>query len=1246
MKWRHLVRLAFASTLLFAAACAGNDTPDDPSDDDTGPVADAGPDVGSDAESDGGPGDGGMPDGGGDPGPEYRQCDSLPSPPSDQLCQVEQGSSEMVMLRGEVVTNSTVYEHGRVLVDRSGEQSTIQCVGCDCGSETGDAEPTTVTCPDGVVSPSLINPHDHLGWATVGPTDTGETRYDHRHEWRTGARSKPEISTPSGDYSRASLLHGELRNLMGGATTIAGSTSGTSAQGLLRNPDNEGATEGVDVSVEYSTFPLRDVGGTLKTDSCDYNDDPNSNSMDRYEVLRNDIYLPHVSEGIDPAAQNEYSCMSQAGSESRDLMADNTSVVHGIGMTAEDIRKLSADGGQLVWSPRTNISLYGQTAEVLTYRNYDVPIALGTDWSVTGSMNMRRELACADYLNQNHYDQAFSDRDLWRMATLNAAKSLGIDDHVGDLREGYLADIAIFDGSETDDAYRAVMEGDASSVHLVMRGGEPLYGDQAIVDGMAGSDSPEGCSQIDVCGTSRRVCVERDTQDDADGAVTLQELKDAASEDAYPLFKCESSEQYEPTCVPSRGSEYDGMSTMEDRDGDGIPNSEDNCPDVFNPARPLGDGQPNADGDDRGDVCDPCPTDADDECDPNDFDGDGIPDDEDNCPFEPNRGQADGDDDGTGDACDNATTPYDIRNGAHETGELVELSGLVVTAVNEGEDGSGIFVQVSPDDPDYDGAAGSGIYVNLGDAELPARGDVIDLNGRVTDFYGLTQISGVTEFDIRDDMDRAMPDPASVSACELATGGAKAESYRGVLVKVEDVLVSDANPDGPDEDFGEFAVGSCGDRGGLRVDDLMHEVTPNPEKDWEFLKLVGPLHYSFENTKLVPRDAEDVELGDAEMSSLEPSMMYMPAGETAVPKPNFDIQLEYPSAQETTVELSYPNPGKLDGPSTVTIPAGETGISPELTGNQASSSLTDLASIEAAVAGSSGDPATADVLVYDDQLPRPVADVSVQPQIVRVDNDIQVTVDLEVPATSGGTPLDISSNSDLDLPAQSPTVAADDFSTTFTVGAGSTDGKKTLTVATDDNSVSADVTVEQGPVGDCLIISEYIEGSGSNNKAIELYNCGGSNLELADYGVCIAFNDNTSCGSAAKMDAVTLQPQEVYTMCNTTSGSAGDPVSGIKQNCDQEAASTMNFNGNDRLLVFEDKNKNGDYDATNDAIMDSFGRVSEPPSGTPWSDQTLRRCDLSPYKGQDPFNVGDYYTSHTPFTADTYGDPPSQMTCP
>ncbi len=155
--------------------------------------------------------------------------------------------------------------------------------------------------------------------------------------------------------------------------------------------------------------------------------------------------------------------------------------------------------------------------------------------------------------------------------------------------------------------------------------GESAPGGWSVHEGDAGvSSSDTRTEPADVADTSPGQVSPTDTSEsappdrDGDGVADRQD-------------NCPDTENPE-----QRDLDGDGMGDLcdDDTDGDGTADAADNCPAVSNVE------QPDLDGDGQGDACD------------DDDDGDGVVDSDDTCPAVINPEQADLDGDGLGDACD------------------------------------------------------------------------------------------------------------------------------------------------------------------------------------------------------------------------------------------------------------------------------------------------------------------------------------------------------------------------------------------------------------------------------------------------------------------------------------------------------------------------------------------------------------------------------------------------------------------
>lgn len=347
------------------------------------------------------------------------------------------------------------------------------------------------------------------------------------------------------------------------------------APGLARNLDfAEGLGAGLEEEEDfpawyaavYETFPLGDKRGELREGDCDYGGGGAGavvDIMERVSALHR--YIGHVGEGVDAAAANEFACLSNAtfdtvpaaaggGGLSADIMGPNVALVHALGLTPEDFKLVERRGAMVVWSPRSNMYLYGRTLNMTALLlESDITVALGTDWLPSGSATMGREAVCAADVAREKLGLRIPPKTLWEMATVNAAVVAGFEDEIGSLEVGKLADIVVFgkkeddedededededgdDNNTTNDPFGQAIFAPQEAVELVLRAGKVLLASSAL-QGL----TTESCESVAFGASEKIVCV-------ADELGTSFRELEASLQGMYPAILPDIPPE-EPTC--------------------------------------------------------------------------------------------------------------------------------------------------------------------------------------------------------------------------------------------------------------------------------------------------------------------------------------------------------------------------------------------------------------------------------------------------------------------------------------------------------------------------------------------------------------------------------------------------------------------------------------------------------------------------------------------------------------------------
>ncbi len=182
-------------------------------------------------------------------------------------------------------------------------------------------------------------------------------------------------------------------------------------------------------------------------------------------------FIIHLGEGIDEVAKGEFALL-----ESQGLLRKNSVLIHGIAFTKEELKRAAAAQASVCWCPGSNYFLIGETLQVEEALKAGVNVVLGTDSTMSGTINIVSEF---DVVRQKH--PQISAQTLYRMVTENAARAMMLPQRCAFLQDKDCRDILLVDQVDKD-PFENLMNLDAEMINLMIVNGEALMGDVSWVE--------------------------------------------------------------------------------------------------------------------------------------------------------------------------------------------------------------------------------------------------------------------------------------------------------------------------------------------------------------------------------------------------------------------------------------------------------------------------------------------------------------------------------------------------------------------------------------------------------------------------------------------------------------------------------------------------------------------------------------------------------------------------------------------
>ena len=173
----------------------------------------------------------------------------------------------------------------------------------------------------------------------------------------------------------------------------------------------------------------------------------------RIRTVNNELNLP-VHMHVHETAHEVDEAVAKTGKrplarlDALDLLGPTLMAVHMTQLNPEEIARLAEAGASVVHCPESNLKLASGFCPVQALLKAGVNVALGTDGAASNNdLDLLDEMRVAALLAKAVSGDATAvpAHTALRMATLNGAKALGLDEQIGSLKPGKAADITAID---------------------------------------------------------------------------------------------------------------------------------------------------------------------------------------------------------------------------------------------------------------------------------------------------------------------------------------------------------------------------------------------------------------------------------------------------------------------------------------------------------------------------------------------------------------------------------------------------------------------------------------------------------------------------------------------------------------------------------------------------------------------------------------------------------------------------------